>query len=83
MELPVPYGDGMTSNGTLAEVVEAARLDRGVTYRDLADETGIPLATLARRFKRGGFRVDELEDIARALGTTASALMVQAKGGAA
>ena len=79
----VPYGHPMTSNGTLAEVVEAARKDRDISLRALAEDTGIPLTTLSRHFKRGGFRVTELELVAQALGTTAADLIRQAEDGAA
>lgn len=69
----------------LGAYVDQVRRGRGATYRDLSDATGIPLATIHRKIQggNGSLTVDELDRIAHALGTTASALLTDAERGAA
>lgn len=59
--------------------VEARIQAKGLTLRDVVDETGIPLATLHRKLKREdmSFTLAELRLIAGTLGTTAGAIVTE------
>ena len=46
--------------------IAAAFVRSGMSKQKLADETGIPYATLSRRFKRGGWTLSEAFAIAAA-----------------
>lgn len=63
----------------LATVIEQHRIHTGRTYRDLADETLIPLTTLHRKMQTGEFGVTDLHRIALAFETTVSALTAEAE----
>jgi len=71
-----------TSN-RIGEVIAAALDEAGITLRQAADKTLIARTTLARHLRFGGFTVEELEAIARLLGTTVSDLISRAEGRAA
>ena len=51
----------------------------GMTRADLETRTGIPHATMHRRFTNGRFTILELAEIADILGTTTSALVAEAE----
>lgn len=59
--------------------VEARIKASGLTYREIQDETGIPLATLNRYLKSPDmtFRLGELSRLAVLLGTTAGAIITE------
>lgn len=64
----------------LAAVVATALADAGFTQRNVAEVTGIPLATLNRRLTGASpFLVTELTAIADMLNTTTSALLATAE----
>lgn len=64
----------------LAEAVKAALETAGVSRRDAAERTGIPLTTLQRRLTgRSPFLVTELAVLASLTGTTVSALAATAE----
>lgn len=72
------------SQQALAETVAAALQVAGLVQRDVAEGTGIPLATLNRRLTgRSPFLITELAAIAELLDTTASGLLSLAESGAA
>ena len=58
---------------------------RGLTLREVAESTGIPLTTLHRRLRTEsmGFKLGELSRIAELLGTTAGAIVTEFERGAA
>lgn len=62
-------------------VVRAAMDTVGMTQRELADATQIPLATLSRRLTDGGraFDLAELSAVAGALRTTLTEIVLQAE----
>lgn len=72
-----------TPESTSAGIAAAVRaaLDRaGITRRDAALRTGIPLTTLQRRLTgRSPFLVTELSALASLTGTTVSALATEAE----
>jgi transcriptional regulator with XRE-family HTH domain len=63
-------------NGAVADELRAELSARRMTHEQLADQSGIPLATL-RRYLRGTrhINVDTLSTLATALGTTPAALV--------
>lgn len=67
--------DTDTHSKALAEVVKIALADAGVSRRDAAARTGIPLTTLSRRLTGNSpFLSTELAALASLAGTTVSAL---------
>ena len=58
---------------TLKDAMKAA----GVSQRDMAERTGIPLTTLNRHLNNGGIEWDEIRSIASVLGTSASSLITE------
>lgn len=68
-----------TPGQRLAAVIERRRVETGRTYRNLADETLIPLTTLHRRLNGDGFTVEEVARLAVVFDTTPSALMAEAE----
>lgn len=64
-------------------VIDARREGVGLSRRELSTRTGIPNTTLDRRFRVGGFTIDELAAIADVLDTSVSALVAEAEGVAA
>lgn len=70
-----------TERTTLAAVVEGHIATHGLTLRDVSARTGIPLTTLHRRLHSpdidSGFRVQELDSLARLFGTTPAELLSQ------
>lgn len=66
--------------GTVAEVVRSAMKDAGISQRELADRTGLPLATLLRRLsgQARSFTVGELFAIAEAVDVPLVEFMVKA-----
>lgn len=80
MQPSVFYMEPTPSRSALAATVAAALQAAGLVQRNVADETGIPLATLNRRLKgTNPFNVIELGAIADMLGTKASALLAEAE----
>lgn len=72
--------DTHTFEKAIAEVVKIALADAGVSRRDAATLTGIPLTTLTRRLTGNSpFLSTELDRIASVAGTTVSALMLAAE----
>lgn len=70
-----------TSRG-IATAVKLALKDAGISRRDAAERTGIPLTTLQRRLTGASpFLVTELAALASLTGTTVSALAVAAEQG--
>jgi transcriptional regulator with XRE-family HTH domain len=61
----------------VAAAVREAMTARGFTQEQLSAATGIPQPTLSRRLSglRKAFDVDELADVAAALGTTSADLL--------
>src|SRR5699024_1725181 len=72
MELPHP-------SKTFPQVIDRHRIATGRSFRDLADETLIPLSTLHRKMHSGDFTMPEVARLAAALQTTPSALMAEAE----
>src|SRR3954471_2150096 len=67
----------------IGAAVRAAREDRGLSRRALSDRSGVSERFLADlESGSGNISVGRLADVARALGTSASALLVSAEGGA-
>lgn len=65
-----------------ATVIRKALEEQGHTQEWLADESGIPMRTLARRLHKtnpSGFPLDELNSIAIALGTDLVTLLIAAR----
>lgn len=62
---------------TLARVIDDARQAQGKSVKGFAAEVNIARTTLERRLKDGDFKSLELAAVARALGTTVSALWRQ------
>lgn len=56
---------------TLKDAMRAA----GVSQREMADRTGIPLTTLNRHLNNDGIEWDEIRAIASVLGTSASSII--------
>lgn len=72
--------DTTTFPQALAEVVKNSLTEAGVSRRDAADLTGIPLTTLSRRLTGNSpFLSTELDRIASVTGTTVSALVSAAE----
>ena len=70
--------DTATHSQALAEVVKIALADAGVTRREAASRTGIPLTTLTRRLTGNSpFLATELAAIASVTDTTVSALFAK------
>lgn len=67
----------------LAAVIERRRVETGRTFRNLADETLIPLTTLHRRLSGDGFTLEEIARLAVVFDTTAADLMAEAERGSA
>lgn len=64
----------------MARAVAAALTGAGLSQRDAASATGIPLTTLSRRLTgRSPFTVTELAELATVAGTTVSALALAAE----
>lgn len=72
--------DTHTFEKAIAEAVKIALADAGVSRRDAAALTGIPLTTLTRRLTGNSpFLSTELDRIASVAGTTVSALALAAE----
>lgn len=72
-----------TMSARASSVVRKVLAEQGRTQEWLAAETGIPMRTLARRLHKvnpSGMSLDELGDIAHALGTDVITLLASAKG---
>lgn len=78
------YGYGMAkkqavqhpANKTEIDLIEAAREEKGISMNALADQTGIPYATLRRSLKGSrSLNLIELRTIASTLGVTPSQLL--------
>lgn len=68
-----------TSRG-IAEAVKVALSTAGISRRDAAAQTGIPLTTLQRRLTGSSpFLVTEIAALAHLTGTTVSALVAHAE----
>lgn len=68
----------------IASVASAALTEAGISQRDAAERTGIPLATLSRRLTgRTPFILTELEAIASLVGTTLTDLVARGEANAA
>ena len=75
--------DTTTFPKALAEVVKIALTEAGISQRDAASLTGIPLTTLTRRLSGNSpFLSTELDRIASLAGTTVSALAAEAEAAA-
>ena len=71
-------------NERIAAAASAALRSKGISQRDAAARTGIPLATLSRRLTgQSPFIVTELELIASLVDLTLSQLLAQGEGNAA
>lgn len=68
---------------TFPEVINRRRLDSGRSFRNLADETLIPLSTLHRKMSTGDFTLPEVARLAVVFDTTPSELMAEAERGSA
>lgn len=68
----------------IAAVASAALAEAGISQRDAAELTGIPLATLSRRLTgRTPFILTELEAIAALVGTTMADIVTRGEASAA
>lgn len=71
-------------NQRIAAAASAALKDAGISQRDAAARTGIPLATLSRRLTgQSPFIVTELELLAGLVGSTLSQFLAHGDGSAA
>lgn len=69
---------------SIAEVASAALAEAGISQREAAELTGIPLATLSRRLTgRTPFILTELELIATLAGTTMADIVTRGEANAA
>ena len=66
---------------TAADKIAALMISGNVSDRELADKTGIPRTTLARRMKRGDWLVLEIMLIADVMGVTPSEILPNSLGG--
>ena len=65
---------------TLAAATSDALMAAGITRRDAADRSGIPITTLQRRLTgRSPLNALELDTLAKLAGTTVRALVVEAE----
>ena len=62
---------------TTAEVIDRHRRNRGLSYRNLATQVGLPVTSLYNRIRKNTLTVDDLATIAEALDTTASTLVAE------
>ena len=66
-------------NKRLGQVVATAITEAGISQADASDRTTIPLTTLKRGLRGGGFNTIKLHLIASVLGTSVSSLVAQAE----
>lgn len=61
----------------LGRLVEERRLDRNLSLRDLATTSSVALSTLHRNINSGGWKLEDLARVAKALDTTPAALLAE------
>ncbi|MFL5365578.1 MAG: helix-turn-helix domain-containing protein, partial [Myxococcales bacterium] len=80
---PAPAREKDSLLAGIGAAVRAAREDRRLSRRALSDRSGVSERFLADlESGSGNISVGRLADVARALGTSASALLASAEGGA-
>ena len=75
MTQPPTYAQLAKRAAIVARRVQQAVAAAGLSQRDLAAQTGIPLATLNRRLNGSPFIITELMAVADVLGTQTSTLI--------
>ena len=77
----IPMDTAQTFSRQVAVEIRAAMASRGLSQRDVAEATLIPLVTLNRRLLGDGkaFTVSEIASIAELLGVSVTELMLRAE----